>query len=69
MTRSELLRKIIKEARRLDIKITKSERTNHTLFTIGKSIFWMPRHEKMKYGTERKILQDLEQEFGKGWYR
>jgi hypothetical protein len=69
MTRSELLRKIYKEARRLGIDVTESERSNHTKLTIGHLVLWIPRHEKIKYGTEMKILQDLEKEFGKGWYR
>ena len=53
----------------MDIDVTESERSNHTKLTIGQLVLWIPRHEKIKYGTEMKILQDLEKEFGKGWYR
>jgi hypothetical protein len=69
MTRSELLRKIYKAARKQGVTITLSERTNHSLFTIGKTNIWMPRSERIKPGTQKGILKQLEEEFGKGWHR
>jgi hypothetical protein len=69
MKRIDLIRAMVRRARELGIKITFHEGGNHTIVTVSNCVSQIPRHTEIPYGTARKIVKDLEQEFGKRWLR
>lgn len=69
MKRIDLLRKIRRISRKRGIGITESEGGSHTKLTVGHTKLIIGRHRELKPGETRAILQTLENEFGKGWWK
>jgi mRNA interferase HicA len=69
MKRRDLMKKIRTEAKRCQKNVTESEGGRHSKITVGSTSVRMPRHRVLNADTARGIMQELEGEFGKGWWR
>ena len=70
MTRVELLRQIraAARARGLDVRLVR-QGSDHELWEAGSVRFPVPRHRELTVGVEQAIKRQLEQVFGRNWWR
>ena len=69
MKRSDLLRRIRREAKLRGLIVTVSEGGAHSKITVGNTSVRVPRRHTLNIETARGIMRDLDREFGKGWSR
>jgi hypothetical protein len=68
--RTELLRKIRREARRQDVSwATDGSGARHEAWWLGAVKIPVPRHAEISERTAQDILHECEAELGKGWWR
>ena len=63
------MRAIERRAKMMGKKVTVREGGNHTIVTVSNSVAEIPRHREIPKGTVRKIVKDLEPEFGEWWLK
>lgn len=70
MRRDELVRKIRKAAKHAEIDFDLvREGGNHSIFRCGSTPVVVPRHTDINELTARRIMKDLEDELGSGWWQ
>ncbi len=71
MRRTELIRKIRREATRQNIRFVSKGGTKgpHEVFWLGAAKIPIPRHREISERTAQDILHECETELGKGWWR
>ncbi|HVA61501.1 MAG TPA: hypothetical protein VNG13_13335 [Mycobacteriales bacterium] len=70
MKRRDLLKHIraAAQARQLELAQLR-EGANHTVYTLGRRQFTVPRHSEINEYTAEGIMKDLEDELGKDLWR
>jgi 16S rRNA U516 pseudouridylate synthase RsuA-like enzyme len=63
------MRLIRNMARSKGVPVTESEGGSHTKLTVGSTKLIIGRHRELKPWETRAILQTLENEFGRGWWK
>ncbi len=69
MRRTELIRKISREARRQGVKWERTEGARHDTYWLGDIKIPIPRHSEISYRTTQDILHECEAKLGRGWWR
>ncbi|MBO0808959.1 MAG: hypothetical protein J2P32_11750 [Actinobacteria bacterium] len=69
MRRTELIRKIRREARRQGVMVKTEEGGGHSILWLGSTKIPIPRHAEISPRTAEDILHECEAELGKGWWR
>jgi hypothetical protein len=67
--RTELIKKISREAKRQGVLWTPAEGAKHDAFWLGSIKIPIPRHTEIGERTTEDILHECEPELGKGWWR
>jgi hypothetical protein len=68
--RTELIRKISREAKRQGVSWTPTgEGARHETFWLGSTKIPVPRHDEIGERTTEDILHECQTELGKGWWR
>jgi len=70
MRRTELLRKIAKQAKAAELPwILVRQGGGHEVWACGSTKVTIPRHTEVVEYTAQAICKQLEKELGKGWWR
>ena len=69
MKRIDLIRAIRRRAKQKGSALTFREGGNHTIVTLGNCVAEIPRHREIPHGTIRRIVKELEPEFGESWLK
>ncbi len=70
MKRTALLRKIRGAADEKGVVFElKRQGSEHEQWLCGRRLIAVPRHREVAEPTARRILKDLQSEFGEGWWR
>jgi hypothetical protein len=67
--RTELIKRISREARRQGVSWKAVEGAKHDAFWLGSIKIPIPRHNEIGERTTEDILHECEPELGKGWWR
>lgn len=69
MRRTELIRRISREAKRQGVSWKADEGAKHDTFWLGNIKIPIPRHTEISPRTTEDILHECEEKLGKGWWR
>jgi hypothetical protein len=67
--RSELIKKIRREAKRQGVAWEQAEGARHDMIWLGSVKIPIPRHVEIGQRTTEDIFHECEAELGKGWWR
>lgn len=69
MKRRAVLKRLRAQAREAGLAYREVELTNHTGVIVGETRSTLGRHSEIDDLTARKLFDQFEAEFGKGWWR
>lgn len=69
MKRTELIRKISREAKRQGVSWEAAEGARHDTFWLGGIKIPIPRHTEISVRTTEDIPHECEEKLGRGWWR
>lgn len=69
MKRTEVIKKLRRQAKKAGLEYSEVELKNHTGIKIGNTKSTLGRHNEISDGTAKAFFDQFANEFGKGWWR